>query len=120
MARQHLLDMHGIAEFFGVCRRTAYEFRKDPSFPAPVILGPRLIRFRVIDLEHWVERRQAADAMPRDEPAQLAAGKARRRALGGSAGGIRGRTAGPLARNQRPSRASAEGFSVEPPEEARK
>lgn len=50
------------AERYGVNRVTIWRWRKtDPSFPAPVMLSPGCVRFRLADLEAW-EAAKAAGA----------------------------------------------------------
>lgn len=75
----YLLDARTAArQVFACSERNFYELRKRPDFPPPVILGPRIVRYRRADLEAFIGK-LVADAAPQ-EPAQLIAGKARRAA----------------------------------------
>jgi predicted DNA-binding transcriptional regulator AlpA len=57
------------AAFFNVGTRTFHTLRDAPWMPRPIVLGPRLLRWSRIELEH------AVAAMPRQadrvEPAEL-------------------------------------------------
>lgn len=75
----YLLDARVAArQIFNCSERNFYELRKRPGFPPPVILGPRIVRYRRTDLEAFISK-LVADAAPQ-EPAQLIAGKAKRAA----------------------------------------
>lgn len=58
------------AESYGVGLRSFIELQKEPWFPKPVMLGPRLKRHVVSELQAAVERMPRADRS--SEPAQLA------------------------------------------------
>ncbi len=73
-----LLDVRQTAALLGISERHVYELRRRGELPAPVQLGPRIVRYRRNDIEQFANRLVAArDAQ---EPAQLAAGKAKRAA----------------------------------------
>ncbi len=71
-----LLDPIQSAAFLGVSLRKYYDLRSSGQLPPPVRLGERIVRQRRSDLVAFVERLEAAPAIP--EPAQLAKGKRRR------------------------------------------
>jgi predicted DNA-binding transcriptional regulator AlpA len=79
-----LLSAPEAAQALGIAVRTFHKLRR--RLPAPVVIGPRCVRWRVSDLKTWLDRAQAETA-DRGEPPQLAAGKANRRAQRGASGG---------------------------------
>lgn len=72
-----LVDAAGAAELLGIGRRAVFELRARGDFPAPVVLASKTVRYRVSDLQAWLQR-QPGEAN-RAEPAHLAAGRARKR-----------------------------------------
>ena len=63
------------APFLGMSLRKFHLTR--PDLPAPVVIGPRHVRWRRADLIAWVQA--LATAGEREEPAQLRAGKTAKR-----------------------------------------
>lgn len=50
-----LLNDVETAELFGVSRPTLWRWRKTvPSFPSPVRIGPRAVRYRRADIEAFI------------------------------------------------------------------
>jgi predicted DNA-binding transcriptional regulator AlpA len=73
------------AELVGVSERSFHELRRREGFPAPIrLFGPLRPRWRVADLRAWVESLPELDSQPM--PAQLLAGKQRKRAARKAAG----------------------------------
>jgi predicted DNA-binding transcriptional regulator AlpA len=70
-----LLSATEAATLLGMSERQFHKLR--PRLPAPIVLGPRQVRWRRADLSAWVLALAAAEA-PRPEPSQLRAGKARK------------------------------------------
>lgn len=66
----------GAAEVFDCSERQFYSLRQHEDFPKPVVLGPRIIRYRRAELEAFIAKLVAVEAPA--EPAQLAAGKQRK------------------------------------------
>ncbi|MBC7480712.1 MAG: hypothetical protein H7337_02070 [Rhizobacter sp.] len=81
-----LLSATEAADLLGMSLRKFHLTR--PALPAPVVIGPRHVRWRRADLTAWVVGLAAAG--DRAEPAQLTAGKLKKRASGGTAGGFAG------------------------------
>lgn len=69
MNEKILVDDEAGAAAYGVSKRTFLELQKEPFFPKPVMLGPRLKRHVLSELAAAVERMPRATF--RDEPAQL-------------------------------------------------
>lgn len=46
----------GGCRFLGISERAFHELRKDPSFPKPVVLSKRCVRWRVADLIAYADR----------------------------------------------------------------
>ncbi|MGH3443074.1 MAG: helix-turn-helix transcriptional regulator [Nitriliruptorales bacterium] len=56
-----LWTLEQVAEFLGVTRWTVKRYRdSDPTFPPPVMLSARTVRWRPDDLEAWVASRVSA------------------------------------------------------------
>ena len=49
-----LLAIDQVAEFLGVCRRTIYRELARGKFPKPVRIGQRSVRWKVADIEAYV------------------------------------------------------------------
>lgn len=64
-----LLSAVEAASYLGVCERKFHSLRHEPGFPAPVSLGKRALRWRVSDLETYVNGLPAAKPSP--SPSQL-------------------------------------------------
>lgn len=64
------------SDIFDCSLRQFYKLRQHEEFPAPVMLGPRIVRYRRSSLEAFVDTLVAPSA--NQEPEQLAAGKARK------------------------------------------
>ncbi|TNF13228.1 MAG: helix-turn-helix domain-containing protein [Rhodobacteraceae bacterium] len=48
-----------VAKIFGVTRATVDRWHRDrPDFPRKVLLGPGSARFRVTDIDAWLESRE--------------------------------------------------------------
>ena len=104
-----LVDAAGAAKLLGVGRRTIFALRARGDFPAPVVLASRTVRYRVVDLEAWLQRQPAEAERP--EPAHLAAARARTRV---AAGGASGGTRTPAAGERRRTSGSKSGPDFEP------
>jgi predicted DNA-binding transcriptional regulator AlpA len=63
------------SRIIGVSKRTFHSFRKREDFPKPIVLGPRAVRGRRVEIESWVAGLRPKTAK-RKEPERLA--KARR------------------------------------------
>lgn len=50
-----LITQTEVCEAFKISRQTLYRWRKDMFFPAPIQLTPNSIRFRMADIEDWLE-----------------------------------------------------------------
>jgi predicted DNA-binding transcriptional regulator AlpA len=88
-----LLDINEVASALNVSRRTAYALRSVPSFPKPVTLAERCVRYRASEVAAFVDGLEA-DPTPTAEPTHLRAGKQARAARKrGSSGGVQNRTA---------------------------
>lgn len=49
------------AALFGISRPTLWRWRKDvPNFPQPVKIGPRTVRYRLADIEAYINTLEAA------------------------------------------------------------
>ena len=58
------------AQMLGISERKFHHLRvTDPDFPKPITLGPRCNRWRVADLQAYVDSRRTVDIKP--EPAHL-------------------------------------------------
>ncbi len=49
------LSPRALAAFLSVSLRTAWGFAKQPGFPTPRMLGPRMPRWRRDEVSRWVE-----------------------------------------------------------------
>lgn len=78
-----LLSATEAASLLGMSLRKFHQTR--PELPAPVVIGPRHVRWRRADLDRWVS--DLATVSIRIEPAQLTAGKLKRRTTGGAMAG---------------------------------
>jgi predicted DNA-binding transcriptional regulator AlpA len=72
-----LLTTEEAAAALGLPVRTFHTLRREPWMPAPIVLGPRLVRWAHSELMAAVGRMPRAAAT--DEPAQLAAARLRGR-----------------------------------------
>ena len=52
---QALLTMKEVVIFTGLSRASVYRRVRDGSFPKPVQVGPRCVRFRREEVENWLE-----------------------------------------------------------------
>ncbi|MFM5013648.1 helix-turn-helix transcriptional regulator [Aeromonas veronii] len=51
-----LLTQHETCKQLGISRPTLWRRRKDdPAFPQPVYIGPRAVRFKLSDVEAYIE-----------------------------------------------------------------
>lgn len=73
-----LLSADEGAALIGVSVRSFHMLRNRPGFPAPVVLGPRYVRWKANDIRAWVEA-LATSAEKSPEPAQLARPEARQK-----------------------------------------
>jgi predicted DNA-binding transcriptional regulator AlpA len=64
-----LLSAVEAAAYIGVCERKFHSLRHELGFPAPVSLGKRALRWRVNELENYVNGLPAAKPAP--SPSQL-------------------------------------------------
>ncbi|MCA8901245.1 MAG: AlpA family phage regulatory protein [Hyphomonas sp.] len=54
-----LIPMKQLCDRCGICPSTAYKLRRtDSEFPQPVMLGQRLVRYKLSDVERYIEIRQ--------------------------------------------------------------
>lgn len=49
-----------VLKLTGLGRSTVYRWIADGSFPAPVRLGPRVVAWRLSDLDRWTQSRRSA------------------------------------------------------------
>ena len=49
-----LLRIAEVLELTGISKPTLYRRLRDGSFPQPVQMGPRTIRFRELDIQTWM------------------------------------------------------------------
>lgn len=54
-----VLDVNGVAEYLDVSVRTVWRLNRDPSFPRPLPLRPRVSRWRTRDLADYLSRLHA-------------------------------------------------------------
>lgn len=65
-----LLSILDVADALGVAERTAHKLRtNDPDFPKPIALSERCLRWRVSDLQAYIDAKPAVVAAL--EPVQL-------------------------------------------------
>jgi len=71
-----LMSAAQAAELIGVSKRTFHYLRKRADFPIKIMLGPRAVRWRRLEIEQWVAGLPPVpDALP--EPNQLAVARNR-------------------------------------------
>ena len=61
-----LLSFGAVANLIGVSRATLYRRIADGSFPRPVQVGPRSVRFLECDIAAWVDALRVS-ALPKDD-----------------------------------------------------
>lgn len=64
MSNPELLDMGEIAAMLSVHKKTLYRFikdNKDPTFPKPIVFGPKTLRWVKQDVERWLSGRASVD-----------------------------------------------------------
>lgn len=66
-----LLNFRQGAALMGISIRSFHQLRAEPWFPAPLELGPRLLRWRRAELMEALEKRAPRQTL-RAEPVQLA------------------------------------------------
>lgn len=67
-----LLTARDVCEELAISRATLYRLRRrDPTFPDPFYLGPRLVRWRKPDLDRWVDSRRLQRELPHIRPELL-------------------------------------------------
>ena len=54
--KNRLLKTADIANQFGVSRSTIWRWRKAKIIPKPMLIGGRLVAWRSIDIEQWLEK----------------------------------------------------------------
>ena len=59
-----LLSPKEIQSELGVSRSRVYELMREHGFPQPLRLGPRTRRWRVTDVQNWIEKQEG-----RNDPA---------------------------------------------------
>ena len=58
-----LLTQRAVCEALAISRPTLWRWRKgDPAFPQPVYIGPRAVRFKLSDVEAYIEHLLAKGA----------------------------------------------------------
>lgn len=50
-----LIRLSDVCELVGVCQSTVYRWMSEGTFPEPVHIGGRAVRWRIDDLERWRE-----------------------------------------------------------------
>lgn len=55
-----MLRRHQVEARTGLSRSTIYEWMKLNKFPKPVKLGERIVAWREVDINHWLESRVSA------------------------------------------------------------
>ena len=53
----HLLTPRQVLDMVGISKATMYRFLRSGAFPAAVMLGERLPRWRLSEIEAWLESR---------------------------------------------------------------
>ena len=61
-----LMTLKRVIEETGLSKSTIYDKIKDGSFPAPVQIGPKMVRWRGVDLEAWEAALQTFGTRPKD------------------------------------------------------
>lgn len=53
---KQLVDLTGLSEMLSVSQRTIRdEFFKREDFPKPIVFGPRMKRWKVEDINNWLD-----------------------------------------------------------------
>lgn len=60
-AQEVLLPIHEIERRTGLCRSYVYEKIRDGTFPRPVKVGKRAVRWRERDITAWIQSLPDAD-----------------------------------------------------------
>ena len=50
-----LIRLGDVCELVGVCRSTVYRWMSEGTFPEPVRIGEKAVRWRIDDIERWRE-----------------------------------------------------------------
>lgn len=58
--RSELLSISDLMELMQASRSTMLRVRRDPTFPAPVVLGTQLQRWRRVDVQRWLSLQRRA------------------------------------------------------------
>ena len=59
-SRRQFARLPLVLKLTGLGRSTVYRWIADGSFPAPVRLGPRVVAWRLSDLDRWTQSRCSA------------------------------------------------------------
>lgn len=57
-----VVNVREVAELLGVCVRSVWRMSQKGQIPAPIRLGDRIVRWRLSDLRHHLERQAAGTA----------------------------------------------------------
>ena len=57
---QQLLTMRQVSERIGFTQQSVYRWITAGTFPAPLKVGSRAIRFRLAEIEEWESRQERA------------------------------------------------------------
>ncbi len=55
MAELRLLDVREVAQILGIAVRTVWRLSATGELPAPVRIGARIVRWRLSDIEQYLE-----------------------------------------------------------------
>jgi predicted DNA-binding transcriptional regulator AlpA len=64
MNKPELIDMNEMAEMLSIHKKTLYRFikaKKDPTFPEPIVFGPKTLRWVKQEVEQWLSASKQKD-----------------------------------------------------------
>lgn len=67
---QTLVDRHEVTRLTGFSRPWIYAAMKAGTFPRPIKIGPRSVRWVLGDVQAWIEARIAEDRLRRSDVAE--------------------------------------------------
>ena len=72
-AADRLLRVAEVIELTGLSRVTIHRLRHAGTFPEPLRVGPRAVRWRESELRAWMESQPRARDLPVDSPTRIRA-----------------------------------------------